>query len=138
MRKLLHRCFSLTAHSLFDGIRRALVIGLCFALSMTIWLRTVIAQESILPAKTMKDQQQDDHLRNTDQQVVELRELVHELQQDRKDSRVELVDAERRLSSDEGLAQGGFIVLGLLEGLGFIVKRRSSEASRIRVTPSNS
>lgn len=130
MNRLLHCCFSFTRHRRFDASRRALVIALCFGLSTTLWLKSVVAQEQMLPAKSLKDQQQDDHLHNTDLQVDELRALVHEMQQDRKDSRTELVEIERRVSSDEGLAQGGFIVLGLLEGLGFIIKRRPESGRR--------
>jgi hypothetical protein len=109
---------------MFDIWRRSLAIGFCVLVAGVMWMRIVSAQDIVLPAKNMKDQQQDDHMHNTDVQVMEIRQLLHEVDENDKEIRAQLGDVKLRMGTDEGIATGAFIVLGILETLGLLQRIR--------------
>ena len=63
-------------------------------------------------------------LNNTDVQVMEMRRLLDRVDQDDKEIRAQLGDVKVRMGTDEGMATGAFIILGILETLGLLTRIR--------------
>jgi hypothetical protein len=124
-----------TPHVKFAVIRSLAIVIVCVLVTVCFgWnLANATAKDDTYYAKTLKDQEQDDHLKFADANITDLKLRLDAMQADSaarrlqndqwKEATLTLVSSMQiRMGWDEGIAFGAFIVIGVLHTIGLLKK----------------